>query len=381
MGRIEARIVAGIALGLALTVIPAVGLVPGAGALVGQETPEDTTRGPADAKDEERPYGPSEVLGCDFGFAVLASTVGEPATVRACPRGGGDRDAYFGPTPIVEARHVDSVTGGSDGTGGREVAAGARAWRGDRLWRFEWAPRPGGQLDTVFHAAGADVEKGCAPDDLDCWRDKHRAREVVLDTLRRDPGTGADAAGVLVARTAVRWSPGTEVATLGLDLVFRPTDEEEPMVLRPLDDWSYGISFYVPSRRGSWVPIPGTGGWLDAAAGPVHGEVRPAEGRLATLEASVPGERVTAGDGEPGSKREVRVEPGGYLVTRTGDGAVWLREERPADFELGCRRISDTAAAVADERPDPELFRVAIADLFRSGDGTPVLRDSYPRGC
>lgn len=93
-------------------------------------------------------------------------------------------------------------------------------------------------------------------------------------------------------------------------------------MLRPLGDWGYGVSFHVPSRRGSWVPIPGTEGWLDTAAGRIRGELRLAEGRLVTLEASVPGKRVTAGDGGARSEREIRIEPGGYLVTRTGDGTV-----------------------------------------------------------
>lgn len=448
---IEGRSVAGIVPGLALALVPILAPVPGPGALAGQEEPRDTTAAPvpapAEAGDEERLYGPSKVLGCDLDFAVLASTVGEPATVRACPRAGGGRDAYFGPGPIVAPRHIDSVAVGPDGSGGREVvvrlteaggremaeyrdaglservgvvvggevtagfalrasgaarrivaasgvgperagavaahlrasAARARAWWGDRLWRLEWAPRPGGRLDRALRGGEADLAELCPRDDLACWRDRHRPREVLLDTLRRDPEPGAAAAGVLAVRTAVRWSPDTRVAALGLDLVFRPTDGEEATVLRPLGDWSYGVAFLVPARRGSRVPVPGTGGWLDASSGRIRGEVRSAEGGLVTLEAPVRGERVSPGGGVRRSGGEARVAPGGYVVARTADGFVWLREERPADFELGCRGIADTVAG--GERPDPELYRVAIPDLYRPGDGAPVIRDSYPRGC
>lgn len=338
MERIEARIVAGVVPGLALALAPV--LVPAPGQVAG----------PAALVDQE------------------ASRVTTTAAVPA-------------PPPIAVASPLELKRAGALALRLLGVSTRARVGGSDRLWRFEWAPRPGGRLDAAFRAGEAELDERCPRDDLDCWRERHRPGEALLDTLRRDPRTDAGAAGVLVARTAVRWSPGTQVATLGLDLAFRPTDEEDPTVLRPLGDWSYGVSFHVPSRRGSWVPIPGTDGWLDTAAGRVRGEVKSAEGRLVTLEAAVPGERVTAGDEGPRSEREIRVEPGGYLVTRTGDGAVWLREERPADFELRCRGISDTAAAGAGGRADPELFRVAIPDLYRSGDGTPLLQDSYPRGC
>lgn len=262
----------------------------------------------------------------------------------------------------------------------RAATARARARWSDRLWRFEWAPRPGGLLDSLYRRARTELAEACPDgDDPDCHRAHHRAREVVLDTLRLDPRATASPHGLLAVRTAVRWDPDAEVAAAGLDLVFRAPDAVEAGMLRSLGEWAYGVSWHVPSRRNGWVPIPGTGGWLNTAAGRIRGRVTPADGDLVTLDESVRGRRVPASGQGSTTGGEMRVPAGSYVVTATGDGAVWLRAERPGDFELGCRGFEDTTAA--DGRSDSAVFRVEIPHLYRPADGTPVIRLTYPRGC
>lgn len=290
--------------------------------------------------------------------------------LAAAPSGGDRVVALSGAAPDRAERAAGVV---------RAAAERARRWWGDRLWRFEWAPRPGGLLDSLYRAARGDGREACAGDDVACWRGRHRPREVVLDTVRRDPRAGASPAGVLAVRTAVRWDPDVEVAAAGLDLVFRPAEADGGRRIRRLAEWGYGVTWYVPARREGWVPIPGTGGWLDTAGGGIRGDVRPAEGDRVTLERPVRGHRVAAAGGEAAPGPGTRVPAGGYVVERTGDGSVWLREERPSEQERGCRGNED--AAPATEGPGTDRYRVGIPDLYRPGEGAPVIRATYPRGC
>lgn len=137
---------------------------------------------------EEQRYGPSEVLDCEFDFAVLApaSAWGELETVRRCPEPEGGTARSFARYPILEARHVDSVAVETSDADRRRVVV---LWtgRGSRKIFTYWDHSPpdrvgivvDGEVVAEFGLADGDVTDGAVvADDLSPERAERFADRV-----------------------------------------------------------------------------------------------------------------------------------------------------------------------------------------------------------
>lgn len=244
----------------------------------------------------------------------------------------------------------------------------------DGLWRFSWRPTPVGPISRAHEEARQRLQRACSSARLDCLRAHHDDRDLILDTLRREPDPRSAPAGVLVARLSVRpigeADPGG--GRLGYDLVLRHADGAGETVVRALGDWSYGVDWYVGARSGPSVPLPGTEGWIDTGEGEIHGELTPAEGDLVTLEEPVAARRVGGEGGEvrlaAGREREV------FFVVDVDGATVRLRPEQPSDMPCPGDHGQE-----ADD-PDPVVYTVPVEALFRP-DGTALVGPAHPRGC
>lgn len=220
-------------------------------------------------------------------------------------------------------------------------------------------------LDAPYSEATERLLDACGSYRETCFREHHEPVELVVDTLRARPASGAETAGVLVARLVVPEGPGA----LGYRLLVRPADGGADRVLRTLDDWGYGVGFVVREwTREGWARLPGSAGprgsWISTESGGLRGAVGSPAGRGWRLE-SVEARRTRTDE-------TVVVEPGVYWILAVEEGTVRFRPELPSDMACG--------RDVPPDPPDPPVYEASVESFF-GADGSPRLQRAYPRGC